>query len=343
MRMANEEDLRNFSNPTIKNTLDAISKNNDLVSRMVGSQGILQSYIYEIKANQAILDMARITNPIVDMEATNALKHSLELAAKFESAATELAQKTDILNNAYETTHQSILKSLKAWEAANQYLINLIPKFDFGNILNLPASYPPNWISDIDLTILEEILFHDGIPVVWIPNSELLERIVYAHDRKARVSVLMEESDVLFKDCIRIIDESQHESLGKIKPLAKTSIAAWKEYPEAAQALAVVVTDALIQKWLPSITTMSHYSDIREIVKQPLSEIAIVNVRQSLALAVIYRFYTEFDVNKPETAPSELSRHVTVHSATTDHLHRGNSLIAIMVMSSLIRTFNDLI
>ena len=120
-------------------------------------------------------------------------------------------------------------------------------------------------------------------------------------------------------------------------------MSAWVEHPEAAQALAVVVADTLIKRWLPKITSAQNYSEIGERVKRPLAEVPIVSVRQAFALAVIYSFYTKFDANDSKTRPTALSRHVTVHDASIDHFHRENSLIAIMVMSSLIRTFNDVI
>ena len=339
------EELNPFDiiNSSTKKKIRSISGTSEAMSQMLRAHDAIQKYIDESKASQALLEMSRLAQLNIDLTAVTLYKENLELAANLATASAQIATQAAKFNDEQTAVYAKVIKSFNAWDAANQRLLEALPKFDFSLLQRLPKSYPPNWSSDYEPDVLEEIIYKDGIPVVWVPDSQLLDLIVFAPNREARVSILMEASDQVLKDCLRIIDESENADLLELKPLAVAGVSAWVEHPEAAQALAVVVADTLIKRWLPKITSAQNYSEIGERVKRPLAEVPIVSVRQAFALAVIYSFYTKFDANDSKTRPTALSRHVTVHDASIDHFHRENSLIAIMVMSSLIRTFNDVI
>ena len=68
---------------------------------------------------------------------------------------------------------------------------------------------------------------------------------------------------------------------------------------------------------------------------------AITELRRAIALAPIERFYTEWYPSSGRPAPAELSRHVTIHQATLDHFSRSNALLAVMLMTSLLREFQQ--
>lgn len=341
--MSEEFDPPDFVNPALKRAMKNITDNHEAFSQMLRAHDSIQKYINESKASQALLEMTRLARPNIDLTAITAYRENLDLSANLATASNQIAAQAAILKNEQTAAYANVINNFNAWDAANQRLLDALPKFDFSLFQGLPKSYPPNWASDFDPDVLEEIIYEDGIPVVWVPESRLLDLIVIATNREARILILMEASDEVLKDCLRILGESENVELLGLKPLAASSINAWLEHPEAAQALAVVVADTLIKRWLPKITLAQNYKDMGESVKRPLAEVPIVNVRQAFALAVIYSFYTKFDVNDSETRPTALSRHVTVHDASIDHFHRENSLIAIMVMTSLIRTFNDVI
>jgi len=302
-----------------------------------------QEILQRIKAGQALLEMTQFAQPMINLEAIAAYRQSLELSTNLANASNKIFAQAAALANEHLAAYADVNNNFNAWNAANQRLLDALPKFDFSLFEGVPKSYPPNWTSDYDPGILEEIIYKDGIPVVWVPNARILDLIVVAPDRAARISILVEAAEEILADCQRVIAESNNVELLGVKPLAVHSTIAWLDHPEAAQALAVVVADTIIKRWLPKITMAQNYTEMGESVKLPLAEVPIVNVRQAFALAVISSFYTKFDSNDHETRPSALSRHVTVHDANIEHFHRENSLIAIMVMSSLIRTFNDLI
>ena len=341
--MGEELDPLDFVNPELAKTIESISDKNDTFLQMLRAQDSIQKFVNESKASQALLEITRLADSIIDLTAITAYRQHLKLAANLVTFSTHIVVPAALLKSEQTAAYASVIKTLDAWDAANQRLLDALPKFDFSMLQGLPKSYPPNWSSDFDPGVLEEIIYRDGIPVVWVPNSRLLDQIVVAPNREARIKILMEAADEVLTDCLRIIYESENVEFLRLKPLAVNSINAWVEHPEAAQSLAVVVADTVIQRWLPKVTLAQNYKDMGESVKRPLADVPIFKVRQAFALAVISSFYTMFDANQSETRPTALSRHVTVHDASIDHVHRENSLIAIMVMSSLIRTFNDVI
>jgi len=341
--MDEELDPPGYVNPGIERAFDSIHNPSGVFSQLLRAQDSIAKYVNESYASQALLDLVRMAKPIIDLTAINAYKESLEFSAHLTMAASQISAQAALLNAAQSAAFANVVKTFNDWDAANRRLLDALPKFDFSMFQGLPNSYPPNWKSDFEPELLEEIIYKDGIPVVWVPDGRLLEQIVAAPDREARILILLGAADEVLEDCLRVVDESENLELLRIKPLAVNSINAWSEHPEAAQALAVVVADTLIQRWLPKITSAQNYKEMGESVKRSLAEVPIVKVREAFALAVIYSFYTKFNANNSATRPTVLSRHVTIHDANIDHFHKENSLIAIMVMSSLIRTFNDVI
>ncbi|MGH8868825.1 MAG: hypothetical protein ACRDYU_12595 [Actinomycetes bacterium] len=108
------------------------------------------------------------------------------------------------------------------------------------------AKWPPNWSESIDLDGLDDLLYEDGIPVIWVPPGEVLDEVLAAPDRSSRINILVKNSDGLLSDCVRVIAEANDPSFDGQRRLAQCAVQAWGDYPEAAQDLAVDVADALI-------------------------------------------------------------------------------------------------
>lgn len=105
-------------------------------------------------------------------------------------------------------------------------------------------------------------------------------------------------------------------------------------FPQAAQALAVAVSESLLTEYVANGRT---YGELRIDVAVDTDDLTIVDVRTTFALLPVHRFYTPWRPHTGVPAPGELSRHVTVHHARADHLTPENALIAVMLLSSLLR------
>ena len=197
---------------------------------------------------------------------------------------------------------------------------------------------PPNWPDTMpEDDVLLEILNDDGIPLVWVPRQSVVEELVAAADRAGRLSVLDRRRSLVIEDCRDALDDVTHTRLADQQPLAvKAAEALLDGHDESAQALAVVLTETAVSRALSG-----NYGRVKQMVLLDLDDTTIHEFRLRAALAPIGTFYTSWFARDQTPPPDALSRHVSVHHAATVHYTRSNALIAVMLMSSVLRALND--
>lgn len=121
-------------------------------------------------------------------------------------------------------------------------------------------------------------------------------------------------------------------------PLAKEAVEAFAAgHGQAAQALATVVTETVI-----AAAVSRKYEDVKKAVIFDPDEVPWHRLRLAAALGPIYRFYTSWWPSSGTPAPEELSRHVSVHNADVTHYSPGNSLVAVLLVTSVLRGIQEL-
>ena len=200
------------------------------------------------------------------------------------------------------------------------------------------ASRPANWPTDINLSHIITVIQDDGLPLVWIPRAEIVSMVLSASDRQARVRVLLDHSNELFEDCREVLDGISHASLNGQLPLARKALEALEAgYGEAAQALAVVVTETAVARGLGG-----RYADVKKQVLFDPDLVHYTELRLRAALAPIGPFYTTWYASSGMPAPEGLSRHVAVHQADKDHYTPGNAVVAVLLATSVLRALQEL-
>ncbi len=215
----------------------------------------------------------------------------------------------------------------------------VLPKIDLAGLAaaldRAREALPPNWDGLSHYESLGEIAKDDGIPVVWVPRASILADLVAAPDRGERVKILFTRQGEIAEDCRSALSEVTDPDLAPRVPQALEAVeAVLAGFPQAAQALAVAVSESLLTEY---IANGRSYGALATDVAVDTEELTIADVRSTFALLPVHRFYTPWRPNTGVPAPGELSRHVTVHHARADHLTTENSLIAIMLLSSLLR------
>lgn len=196
---------------------------------------------------------------------------------------------------------------------------------------------PTNWPNPVKLDTLVGVIRDDGIPLVWVPRPELVERVLVGPDRQARIEVLSTHRHLVIQDCRDILASVTATALANRVPLARAAVDALADgHPEAAQALATVVTESVV-----AATMSRDYAKVRQQVLDDVTALPYDRMRLVLALAPIYLFYTPWFASWGTPAPAALSRHVSVHNADTAHYTDGNALVAVMLVCSVLRAFAE--
>ncbi|RZU33404.1 hypothetical protein BKA19_3126 [Blastococcus saxobsidens] len=219
-----------------------------------------------------------------------------------------------------------------------------VPHYKIGPFPELKATlddirrrhFPPNWPEDIKLGRVVEVIQQDGLPLVWVPRrSDLVASVLNAADRPARVALLVDHSDELIEDCRSVLVPVTTDRVASQLPLAPRAIDAFAAgHHEAAQALAVLVTDAALQGWITG-----NYEAVAEAVRFDPKEVPFTLLRLQAAVAPLDSFKKRYFGE--ESLPEPLSRNVVVHYADAAHFTRANALIALLLMASILRTLQD--
>lgn len=220
-----------------------------------------------------------------------------------------------------------------------------LPSNVFAEIVrNLDDLLPENWPRPIPNTgRIEEVLEKDGLPIVHIPRAEIVRAIVDAENYEERIAIIEACGDDIAEDCSSILDE---EDVGYEKqiPLVKRAIESFQaRHFEAAQALAVSVCDTYLKEMFPPELTAKQklkkigYDEMAQKLSmeenRDKSATWVLNVGYALASAV--PFLVHWEPGNGQEPPTHLSRHVSIHFASTDHMTRLNATIAIMLATTM--------
>lgn len=219
----------------------------------------------------------------------------------------------------------------------------------------LEMSRPENWWgTGLRPEELLPIAEGEGIPTAWVPPPTVLQALVAA-PRSERLAVLNSFQGTIIRQCEFLIDQCGDPPLSDNRVLLGRALAAFEAgYHEAAMALAVAVGESLAL-WacklrggiFASESARKTWEEARK--KHPYSlarhEVAAVGPSQLKGFEVlrraligpIPRFFSPFYPSKDMPIPDTVSRHMTVHQPTVEHLSKTNALLAIMLSTSLLR------
>jgi hypothetical protein len=222
-----------------------------------------------------------------------------------------------------------------------------IPVFNFGNFLPKFAAdhladlfrvgMPPNWAGKVRIRDARTVVQNDGIPLVWVPRSEIILEMISATGRAERIDVLIAGVEQVADDCHKVLADVQHPLIVDQARLAIRAVEALVAgHFESAQALAVVVTETAVANVLGA-----NYDKVRKRVFFDPGKTTVSELRLRLALAPIGQFYTSWHPDSGTPQPESLNRHVSVHQADPTHYTMGNATVAAMLVASVLRALQE--
>ncbi|MBS4730573.1 hypothetical protein MSM1_20370 [Mycobacterium sp. SM1] len=244
-----------------------------------------------------------------------------------------------IIESINSSASASMAKAFKPHEIQAPWL-----KFPLVDLADLRRQkYPPNWVPKTlrnDLTTAYPIIKGEGIPLVYVPRADVFTPVLAAKDRPERIHILMQRKDDVLDDCAEALAVDIHSNVEDQARLVREAATVYRlGHAAAAQALAVVACDTLIKANID----YRYPNAKRQATPGNLDAAILANIlRIELALAPVVKFLTDWSPESGRPQPQELSRHVTVHNATTAHLRDDNGLIAVMLATGLIRALSEM-
>jgi len=298
------------------------------LSALVGMSDVIKN----MQANLA--PALRITLPAwpriaVNMQVYEAMQGSMldsvrvaQLAANVARIDTQFLQSFAGIAKAVQAQQEQIAKILQA------------------GLLSLDGIYPPNWhgVDGIDTGLIEQIVLDEGIPLVAVPRAATVQLLIDAPDAKTRRAVVSRRWRSITTDCETSLRGYQRGDTADLVGFARKAVAALRGgHPEAAQALASNLLDSLARRHFNAdlkVVTTAHRKGQR-------FEIDDYTVRVAFAMAPIWAAYREFWPNNGDPIPRGFTRHASAHAVSTAQYSRVNTVIALMLVTSLLWVLED--
>lgn len=202
--------------------------------------------------------------------------------------------------------------------------------------------YPVNWPSDMDVDAAAQIMRDEGVPLAWVPRPSTVAKLVAAADLGARDALLVDRVRHIVEDCRTAMGEVRAVRLSSLAELALDAILALERgVPSAAQALATNVLDTLIRDAARRgqiFGTPVGFFEYKKITKRitPVSdETLLAEYRTSCVFSPLLQALADYPGAGP--IPTRFGRHPTAHLAHPTQYTPANAIIAVMLMTSMLR------
>jgi hypothetical protein len=240
-----------------------------------------------------------------------------------------------------EAAYAALAQMQPALEAAQRALAQL-PDLRTTAAQGLRRAYPPNWDPDgVRLRYIRAIVGDDGIPIAWVPRGAIVTELMAANNRAERIEILDSHRADIVSDCTDCLEACSAIELADAATMAKRALDAFGDgHYQAGQALAVVVAERIITDHLADGPGPGSY-DRAKREAEFRGDIMLAELRRTVAVAPIVRFYARWFPWDDDPPPPELSRHVSVHHADSQQYSPSNALLALMLLVSLLREFTE--
>ncbi len=188
---------------------------------------------------------------------------------------------------------------------------------------------PINLRDVVGLDVVATIALDEGLPLSWVPRTEIVLLIIEADGPEERIEILTEQRGDILDDCENAIASIAHEWAVQ----CRSAIAAMRsDLDSPAQSHASNIID--------SIVLGLHGGKGRERAKARAQEdfdaLPLQLAAESLTLRPLFRAFTTWFPNQGDDPPDYFARHATSHAVGHPGIFRPTSaLLAVMLATSL--------
>ena len=204
------------------------------------------------------------------------------------------------------------------------------PKIDLGRFAEfLDRWIPPNLRPFDDLGPIAEMALNDGIPVTWIPRSDILAELLAVPDPDERSAVLMSRRSEILDDCETSLSTVHHE--WAVQCLAAISaIRLGLDGP--AQSHASNVIDSLVL----ALHGKTGRDKVRKRASEELDDMPLQVATENLTLRPLFKAFAAWWPGADASPSKHFARHTTAHAVGQSGIFSARSaLVAVMLATSL--------
>lgn len=205
-----------------------------------------------------------------------------------------------------------------------------LPRFDTTNWLEALGRWiPGNLRHVVDLDAVATLTLDEGIPLSWVPRTEIVSALVDAESAEDRHTILDQRRDDILDDCETALASITNE---------------WAEQCRAAISAMRLDLDGPAQSHasniIDSVVLALHGNGGRDNAKaraqEDFDDLPLQLAAENLTLRPLFRAFTAWWPNSGVTPPDHFARHPTAHAVGYAGVFAPRSaLVAVMLATSL--------
>lgn len=308
-----------FKIPEIIAAQDAIAKN---FAKTIDFSHLAASH-------KALIDAGPMAEAIVAQQQwAESLARSVDFSALNKALASSAA--LDAFAKPNTSSIASLREQVGFFSRMAESFTFKLPTIDIPGLLEaLDRWLPLNLRSVADLDLVATIALDEGIPLSWIPRTEIVVDLLAADGPYARIKILVERRGDILDDCESALASIAHEWAVQTRDAIR-AIRADLDGPAQSHASNIV----------DSIVLGLHGKKGRELAKeraqQDYDDLPMRLAAENLTLRPLFRAFTSWWPDSGVTPPGHFARHATSHAVG----HVGvfapaSALVAVMLAASL--------
>jgi hypothetical protein len=237
--------------------------------------------------------------------------------------------------------------SLTALPDTNRALADVLKQADlFTNIaknirFELPRIAIPNWVEALnrwipvnlrditDLDPVAAVALNEGIPLSWVPRSEIVIALVSASSREERQEILVARRDEILDDCETALTDNDNEWATQCR---NAILALRAGFDAPAQSHAGNIIDSIVL----ALHGAKGRQEAKKSAKTEFDDLPLQLAAENLTLRPLLRAFTSWRPASGDALPDHFARHATAHAVGNVGVFAPfPALVAVMLATSL--------
>ena len=264
-------------------------------------------------AHKSIIDAGALRVAAPEKQWADSLRRAIDFSALHDAFASSAA-----LLSSLETS-QALAEFLKQQtdfrERIAESIIFKIPEIDFSHWIEVVRQWLPGNLHDVqDLDGVATVALDEGIPLAWIPRTEIVVALIEADGPKARLRILTERQDDILDDCEAGLASITHEWSVECRNAIRTLRLG---FDGPAQSHASNIVDSIVL----ALPGRGGRDEVAERAQDDFNDLPLQLAAENLTIRPLLRAFTPWWPDSDTTPPNHFARHPTSHAVG----HPGSS------------------
>jgi len=298
---------------------DAIAKN---LARSVDFSHLAEIHRALIDAGvtaQAVAAQQRWAESLAKSIDFSALNRALMSSAALDS----LARTSTAFN-------ESLRKQTEYFTRIAETVTFKLPPIDIPGLLEaLDRWIPVNLRGVVELDVVATVALAEGLPLSWVPRTEIVVSLIEAPGPEERVNILTEHRGDILDDCEDALTSTTHEWAVQ----CRNAVAAMRAgFDGPAQSHASNIVDSIVL----SLLGKDGREHAKTRAQQEFDDLPLQLAAENLTLRPLFRAFTTWFPNSGVEPPDHFARHATSHAVGYVGVFAPlSALVAVMLATSL--------